>query len=273
MAYVSDERMSVDDRQPSHFILEGASGRRVASAVMPHHRFTFDATPSRFRATLFVTALACALLPASASAQSANPAATYGAAWNPAVGAWLPDPEAGFHAWAAKRAIVIKGYDYFVCGSNAKPALPVHDFHYPGSACAPLKNGTAFVYGTAEPIRGTVVYDGMHGVVLFDKGCCAWRGFELTSTLKAPPKPVKSADLSRVRTTRGVALGMTSKQVAHIYGAAAPHPAKDRAGFTTISYTTMTHGPNDPGGEPCGQFQSFTFANDKLVSIELLTGC
>jgi hypothetical protein len=116
------------------------------------------------------------------------------------------------------------------------------------------------------------VYDTAHSVALYYKGCCAWRGFALSSALKAPPKPVASADLTGVHTMRGVSLGMTQKQLVRIYGAASPHTAKGQPGLTTVSYTTMTHGPNG-GGEACGQFQSFTFKSDKLVSIELLAGC
>lgn len=227
----------------------------------------------RFNVRVSAVAFTLAATFAAAASAAPNPAATYGAAWNPAVGQWLPDPELGFDAWSKKQAIVIRGYDYFVCGSAAKPTLPTHDFQYAGSVCPPLKNGTAYVYGTAEPIKGRVVYDRAHGVVLFDKGCCAWRGFELAANVAPPPKTVSDADLSGVRTMRGVALGMTQKQLSHIYGAAAPHPTKGRPGFTTISYTTMTHGPNDAGGEACGQFQSFTFKGNALVSIELLAGC
>jgi hypothetical protein len=190
-----------------------------------------------------------------------------------AIGAWLPNPDTGFDAWSKKQAMVIKGYDYFVCGSSAKPTVPTHDFSYAGSVCPPLKSGTAFVYGGGEPISGKVVYDGAHSVALYYKGCCAWRGFALSSALGPPPKPVAVADLSGVHTMRGVSLGMTQKQLVHIYGAASPHAAKGRPGLTTVSYTTMTHGPNDAGGEACGQFQSFTFKTDNLVSIELLAGC
>jgi len=224
------------------------------------------------RAFAMLLTLAASALPAAATA-TPSPAAAHGAAWNPAIGEWLPDPEIGFEAWRKKQAMVIRGYDYFVCGSTAKPALPTHDFNYAGSVCAPLKRGTAFVYGTAEPIKGNVVYDRTRGIVLFDKGCCAWRGFALTANVAPPPKPVSDADLSGVHTMRGVALGMTQKQLAHIYGAAAPHQAQGQPGLTTISYTTMRGGPNDATADPCGQIQSFTFKADTLVSIELLSGC
>lgn len=198
-------------------------------------------------------------------------AKTYGSAWNPPLGEWLPASDTGFEAWRLKQVARVKGYDYFVCGSAAKPTLRTDDFHYPGSVCGPLKRGTAYVYGTAEPIRGTVVYDKAHRIVLYDKGCCAWRGYAFTADTAAPPKPVANADLSAVHTMRGAALGMTQAQLTRIYGPAAPHSVKGRPGYATLSYTTMTGGPND--SEACGQFQSFTFKSDRLVSIELLTGC
>ena len=226
----------------------------------------------RILGIVFASGMAWSLAVTAAMA-AANPAATYGAAWNPAIGQWLPDPQTGFDAWSKRQAMVVRGYDYFVCGSNAKPSLPPHDFAYAGSVCAPLKNGTAFVFGTAEPIKGSVVYDRAHSIVLFYKGCCAWRGFALTANVAPPPKPVSNADLTGVHTMRGVALGMTQKQLAHMYGAAAPHAAKGRPGLTTISYTTFRGGPNDGSTEPCGQIQSFTFKADKLISIELLSGC
>lgn len=221
-------------------------------------------------------AIACAAAWCASALTSARAATdfakTYGSAWSPTLGTWLPNPDTGFEAWRRKQVTVVKGYDYFVCGGVAKPTLPKNDFSYPGSVCAPLGHGTAFVYGTAEPIRGRVVYDRTHRIVLYDKGCCAWRGFALSAGSATPPKPVAGADLSGVRTMRGIALGMTRKQLVTIYGAAAPHADKGRPGLTTLSYTTMTGGPNG-GGEACGQFQSFSFDNDRLVSIELLTGC
>lgn len=201
-----------------------------------------------------------------------DPAKTFGSAWSPPLGAWLPDPDTGFDAWSKHLATVTTRYDYFVCGPGRTPAGNTRDFYYPGSACAPLKNGTYFVYGTAEPIKSHVVYDRAHGVALYDKGCCAWRGFALAANVAPPPKTVVNGDLSAVRTMRGVTLDMTQAQVERIYGSAKPHAAKGRPGMTTLSYTTMKGGPNG-GGDACGQFQGFTFRQGRLVSIELLTGC
>jgi hypothetical protein len=197
----------------------------------------------------------------------------FGATWSPALGAWLPDPNTGFDAWSKGQAAVISQFDYFVCSARSAPSENTQSLYYAGSACGTLKNGTAFVYGAAEPIRSAVVYDAAHRIVLYDKGCCAWRGYALTANVTSPPKPVNGANLSHVRTMRGVMLGLTRTQVLKIYGPARAHVAKGRSGFTTLTYTTMKGTPAKPAGDACGQFQSFTFRGDQLVSIELLAGC
>jgi hypothetical protein len=189
-----------------------------------------------------------------------------------ALGAWLPDPEAGFGAWSKGQTARTTVYDYFVCGSERAPSVGKENFDYAGGACPLVKNGTAFAYGTAGPIKGSVLYDRDHEVAFYYKGCCAWRGFALTSKLEPPPKPVNNANLSAVHTMRGVRLGMTQARVEQVYGAARSHPAKGLPGATTLSYTTMKGTPKN-SSEACGQFQSFSFENDRLISIELLIGC
>src|SRR5579862_6000047 len=229
---------------------------------------------SRLLCALVMTlVVALVVFPWARANADADPSKTFGAAWSPALGAWLPDPNSGFDAWSKGQAVVTTQYDYFVCGTTATPSEPKQSFYYAGSACAPVKNGTFYVYGTAEPIKGYVAYDRVHGIVLYNRGCCAWRGYALTAGTAPPPKSVSNADLSGVRTARGVALGMTQAQVQKIYGPAQPHAAKGRPGMTTLSYTTMKGKPNAPGGDACGQFQSFTFRQERLVSIELLAGC
>ena len=71
---------------------------------------------------------------------------------------------------------------------------------------------------------------------------------------------------------RGVALGMTQAQVERIYGTTRPYEAKGRPVVTTLSYTTMKTKFAEPGGA-CGQFQSFSFRQDRLISIELYVAC
>lgn len=224
---------------------------------------------SVYRFAVFAVALVAVFACVAAGRSQTIPNAP--SAVNASIGTWLPDPEIGFDAWSRRQNSVVRSYDYFVCAGNAKPNVPSHDFDYAGSACAALKGATVFAYGSAEPIRGRAVYDRVHRIVLYAKGCCAWRGFALTGGIAPPPKPVATADLSGVRTKRGVTLAMTPAQVEQIYGAATLHSTKGRPDLSTLYYSTMKGGPNSP--EACGQFQSFSFKNGRLVSIELLAGC
>jgi hypothetical protein len=219
--------------------------------------------------------LLAAFVASSAGAGAAsNPATTFGTAWSPALGAWLPDPDTGFDAWQKAQTSKTVQYDYFVCGKgNGAPSVAKQNFAYPGSACALFKSATPYVFGTAEPMKGNLVYDRAHAVVFYSRGCCAWRGFALAAGVKPPPKTVASADLGDVRTMRGVTLGMTPAQVERIYGPAKMHPVKGNRDLSALSYTTMKGTPTNGQGEACGQFQSFAFRSAKVVSIELLTGC
>jgi hypothetical protein len=199
-----------------------------------------------------------------------DPAKTYGAAWSPALGAWLPNVDSGFMPFSKGQTALTNGPDFFVCG-NAKPiALDKNSFQYAGRGCPQLNNGTAFAYGTGEPITGHALYDRANHVTLYDAGCCAWRGFVLTSlTTKAPPKALASMALDGVRTMRGVSLGMTESQLTKIYGQSKPHA---NAAASVLSYATIEKEQWN-GGSACGQFQNFAFRQGRLVSIQLIAGC
>ncbi|MBV8372784.1 MAG: hypothetical protein JOY69_05955 [Candidatus Eremiobacteraeota bacterium] len=203
----------------------------------------------------------------------AGPAKLYGSAWNPAIDAWLPDTSSGFDPWNKGQAKRIGAYDYFVCGESRAPAVPTQNLGYAGNACAPLNDGTAFVDGSAGPTKGHVVFDPAHHIVLYEKGCCAERGVVLIGDFKNPPKPVKTANLTGVHTMRGIHLGMTAAQVMRIYGSAQSHASPAQPGRTMLSYTTMRGSPTAPAGDTCGQFQNFSFLQNRLVSIQLLAGC
>ncbi len=204
---------------------------------------------------------------------AAGPARSAQSPSSAAIGAWLPDPEGGFDAWAKGRTVKVATPEYFRCGTAATPQPDVRDFDYAGSACPLLARATSFSYGPAGPIRGAVVYDPARRIVLFVKGCCAWRGFALVSGVAPPPVSVAQADLGGVGTARGASLGMTIAQVQKIYGAAALHDVAGRPGVAALTYTTMKGTPNDDAGDPCGQLQSFSFKDGRLVGIELLSGC
>jgi hypothetical protein len=188
-----------------------------------------------------------------------------------ALSSWLPAADSAFNAWSKAQTTVVHQYDYFVCRSEAPASEARNSFAYAGRGCTVLlKGATRFSYGNGEPTTGAALYDRAHGILFFNAGCCAWRGYVLASGIGAPPSPIGDADLRHIATMRGVALGMTKAQVIAIYGPGKPRPT--RPGVTTISFTTMSAGPNN-SPEPCGQFQSFSFRNDRLISIELLAGC
>ena len=222
---------------------------------------------SRFVAAWAIAFLVAFTGPAHLTASAAQ------ADVNTALGAWLPDPNTGFEAWRKGQTAVINKFDYFVCGAGAAPTEAKQSLSYAGSACKALTNGTPFSYGPAGPNKGRAVYDRAHDIVLYSKGCCAERGVALTANLGKPPSAVSGADLSGVRTMRGVSLGMTQTQVTAIYGTAQSHATNARPGIATLSYTTMKGTPTDSKGDSCGQFQSFSFRGNRLVSIELLAGC
>ena len=186
------------------------------------------------------------------------------------LGAWLPDPNIGDVAWQKGQAAVTNQYDYFVCAGARTPTVKKESLDYAGDGCPLIKNGTSFAYAPSG--KGSAVYDRAHKIVLYGKGCCAWRGFALTANVAPPPKPVSNANLTAVHTMRGVTLGMNQAQVERIYGSARAYDAKGLPGVTTLSYTTMKTKFNEPGSG-CGQFQSFSFRQGRLISIELYAAC
>jgi hypothetical protein len=137
---------------------------------------------SGFRA-LWAIALTLAVAASAAFTVSAATADS-----NPALGAWLPDPNIGDEAWRKGQTTVTNQYDYFVCGGARAPTQKKESFDYGGSGCPLLKKGTSFAYAPAN--KGTVVYDRARRVVLYEKGCCAWRGFALSANLGLPPNPL-----------------------------------------------------------------------------------
>ncbi|HEX3458159.1 MAG TPA: hypothetical protein VHR97_09425 [Candidatus Baltobacteraceae bacterium] len=189
-----------------------------------------------------------------------------------ALGSWLPKADSGFNAWSRGQATQVTRYDYFVCGTSAEPTLPKHDLHYPGSACPLLKSATPFVYGAAEPIKGSILFDRSEGVVFFNTGCCAWRGYVLVAGTGAPPQQVARANLKDVRTARGIKLGMTPPEVIAVYGHALLRSGASRPGMGALYYTTM-RGTPQKSPDACGQHQSFFFKQGRLVEIDLLMGC
>ncbi|HVA32827.1 MAG TPA: hypothetical protein VNG31_01690, partial [Candidatus Baltobacteraceae bacterium] len=161
------------------------------------------------------------------------------------IGGWLPTLGVQFSPWGSAQAKYVRKFDSFRCGSaapssTANPAT----FDYPMSACAVLMGGTAFSFGSGEPQRGRVVYDSSHRIVLYYSGCCASRAYVLAADASPPPMPLRAADLSGVRTQRGITLGMTIDQVQHVYGPATAYaPSNGPPGVRILTYSSFSSDP------------------------------
>jgi len=168
------------------------------------------------------------------------------------IGGWLPTLGVQFSPWGSAQAKYVRKFDSFRCGSaapssTANPAT----FDYPMSACAVLMGGTAFSFGSGEPQRGRV----------------------LAADASPPPMPLRAADLSGVRTQRGITLGMTIDQVQHVYGPATAYaPSNGPPGVRILTYSSFSSDPVR-SSEACGQYQVFAFRDRRLYFIEIYVGC
>lgn len=197
----------------------------------------------------------------------------HGSAWSPALGAWLPKVGGGFDSWNRGLTSLSTVKDAFVCGAtDAAPMPSTRRFTYASAGCQLLLNGTYFVYGSAGPTKGHVVYDRLHNRALYQEGCCSWGSAVLASDIRPPPKPVHAADLIAVHTARGVWLGMTPSAVMRVYGRATEHGVPKAPDVLMLSYTTLNLSPSNSGNK-CGQFENFAFRSGRLVYIELMSGC
>ncbi len=122
----------------------------------------------------------------------------------PALAAWLPRIGHGFDPQSHGQAAWTPRYDYLICTSAPLPAAtPFANFDYAIRGCPSLLEATALVYGDTEPIKGHVLYDSAHKIVLYQEGCCAWSNAVLAAGVGAPPSSVHGGDLGSVRTQRG----------------------------------------------------------------------
>jgi hypothetical protein len=143
----------------------------------------------------------------------------------------------------------------------------------PDSFALSTHNGTLVVF-TINLQKARVTYDATHRIVFYETGCCSWEEIVLAYQSTLPPKPLVNRDLSRLKTTRGVQLGMTSAAVIGIYGAAKPQFVKGHGRVSVLAYTTWP--PRDKLSKTrseCGQFQNFYFRNSRLILIQLGNGC
>ncbi|MGB6986080.1 MAG: hypothetical protein WBD74_08940 [Candidatus Aquilonibacter sp.] len=132
-------------------------------------------------------------------------------------------------------------------------------------------SGTLVVF-TVELQKAHVIYDGAHRRVFYETGCCSWNEVVL-SYAGAPPKPLANRDLSLLKTTRGVQLGMSPLDVVRIYGTALQQRIA-RTNLTVFAYTTWPpRNELSKTRSECGQFENFYFQGETLVLIQLGNGC
>lgn len=188
---------------------------------------------------------------ALASPAPTNPpicAQYFPSACNQAVGEWLPQFATPDTFW--DRATRVTQRDGFSLS--------------PGS-------GTLVVFTIALQ-KAHVIYDPAHGRVFYETGCCSWDELVL-SYASAPPQPLEDRNLWPLKTTRGVALGMSRWEVMRIYGATDPQLVA-QSDVTVLAYTTWPpRNKLSKTHSECGQFENFYLHNDKLVQIQLGNGC
>lgn len=134
-------------------------------------------------------------------------------------------------------------------------------------------SGTLVVF-TIDLQRAHVTYDTARRIVFYETGCCSWDEIVLAYQSTLPPKPLVNRDLSTLKTTRGVQLGMTSAAVIGIYGAAKLQFVKGHGRVSVLAYTTWPpRNKLSKTHSECGQFQNFYFRENRLILIQLGNGC
>jgi hypothetical protein len=203
-------------------------------------------------------------------------AATLGAtpSQNDALGRWLPNVVPNFVPWGQAKASYGGKFDSFRCGSGLPITTKAQEFDFAIGTCRSLQDGTPLNFGSGEPQRGRVLYDPAHRIALYYVGCCAGRTYVLAADVARPPSSVRSADLRAVGTARGAALGMTMSDVIRAYGKATPYTASSGGSVVpVISYTTFSSNPVRSNEAACGQYQTFSFKNKKVIIVQIYVGC
>ena len=226
-------------------------------------------------------ALSLLLISFAASAQAGTPAApdmskAYGSAWRPDFEKWLPAVS------VAPVNHVVPTPDgrpsvsqYFMCQNEPVSTIPATRFDYALSGCPMLSNqGTKYYTGMAGPQRGNVVYDRVHQIVLFSRGCCSVESAIVAAGIGPPSTSVYEADLTNVRTSGGLKLGMSIDAVEKIFGPTAQRSVTGRPGLVVLLYGTKPPQPSQLcGGDAGKQTLTLAFRNTRLTYIEIGTGC
>ena len=209
-----------------------------------------------------VAALVCSSLFIGASPP---PASTYvGGAAAAAEWSWLPFYVDGLDASRRHAATIVS-------------LAHVDRFVYHGSVLGLMWDGLEPSDGTSALVqwpggygKGRIVYDYAHDLVFYKVACCSLGEQVLARSAQRPSRRLPNADLSRVRTSRGIALGDSMAEVRRIDGNAASLRVPSHADLRMLSYAALRTGLPNP---ECGEWQTFVFRSDRLISIELDNGC
>jgi hypothetical protein len=115
--------------------------------------------------------------------------------------------------------------------------------------------------------KGSLLYDPAHRTAFYELGCCN-RSSSIVARVRPPPAPMQTVDLSRLRTSAGIALGNSIARVESIMGRANPFRVNGHFGLLQLSYASLL-----PGSSGCGYFENFVFERDRLIFIDLTQGC
>jgi hypothetical protein len=127
------------------------------------------------------------------------------------------------------------------------------------------------VYGMAGPPRGSLVYDPVMRIALYDVGCCAWHDVVVAADVSPPPKRVVARSLVAIRTARGITLGAQPQLVRHVFGAAALSPVPGNSGEALLEYREPVHVPD--GASTCDESYAFLFKHGRLAAMDYGAAC
>lgn len=196
----------------------------------------------------------CGLMGVAATAPAAGPPsyAQFLKARNEKLGAWLPQGESLFEP--SRRHLAVRST---ALGAADLLAVP--------------EPSTYFWYGSAGPPRVHVVYDRIHGIALYDQGCCSWSEVVLIAARVPPPDRVVSADLSTKRTPHGIGLGASPQAVMNAYGRATLHANTGAPALRELSYYQVE--PHPSPYSSCGWYTNFVFRHERVWAIQTGHGC
>jgi hypothetical protein len=128
-----------------------------------------------------------------------------------------------------------------------------------------------FYFGQKVPNRIGILYDPAHRIAVYQLGGHAWTQTVVASRMPAPPvtRSVLKADLSGLRTHRGITLGDSTAKVMRVYGIARKLHTTGLPEYLRLSYET----PINTINSPCESNDEFIFRNDSLIAIIFVWAC